>query len=84
VKVLSPVIKIVTLDQGLHLLKVRTCISEMRYVFSSFSITQTKRLAYTEVSGSKSMSKVDELICLELGRALVFLNVTLRAEEVRE
>lgn len=35
------------------------------------------------MSGSESMSQVDELIVLELGRALQFLNVALRAEEVR-
>ena len=48
--------KSVTPDQSLHLLEVSTCISEMRKCFSSFSTTKTKRLAYTEVSGSKSIA----------------------------
>jgi len=45
-----------------HLTKVFICwkselvVSETRSVFQSFSTTQSKRLAYTEVSGSKSVA----------------------------
>ena len=58
VKVLSPVIFDVTLDQGFHLPEVSTLnISEIKRDVLKFSaLHKRERLAYMGVSGSKSVA----------------------------
>ena len=70
VKVLSPEIIHVASDHDFHLSEVSTSSNAM--------VSLKKRCR------GLSPQRVDELIVLELGRTLQFLNVALRTEEVRE
>ena len=54
-KVFSPVIFTVTLDQGLELPEIRTDVYEKRCVDASHNPKKT-RLVYTEVSGFESVA----------------------------
>ena len=54
-KVFSPVIFNVALDQGFHLPEIRTDVYEKRCVDVSHNPKQTRRV-YTEVSGFESVA----------------------------